>query len=382
MRKKSSIKRTIKAKIDFVQKNERGSVPILKPKTPNKKIERIKTETSIAPILKQRPITPSIKLDNLRKEIINKNTTQEHRKKEEVKHNKETPIAVVNTNYNDDNPNRKKIPESQLKHYIPVVLKDYGIYEMEENVDYDVVICVSSFERYTKARRILRQLHTQESKYRFKFCLMNDSSTDERYDNLKNEFPDIDYIKNDINGGKKEYWKTVNKLWSVGSKYNCHAFLQIDDDFILCNNFLDRLLDEFFKKKVEDNHYMAFTYHLYGYDKNTPLPEWWRNNISVAIDGGTMFDNRFLKLINHRVDIGEKIIAAHTSTFFWDTIVGHFRELGVRVYRMPKSLAWHDGNFDSKLNFQARKTKKSYTKEFIDGDNAYDFDIDLSYITF
>jgi hypothetical protein len=142
-------------------------------------------------------------------------------------------------------------------------------------------------------------------------------------------------------------------------------------------------MDEFFRKKEEDNSFMVFSYHMYGYSKNHPLADWWNNGVSIAIDGGTLFDNRFLKFFDHYVDIGEKKIAAHTSTFFWDTIVHtHIKNFGVRVYRMPKSLAWHDGNFDSKLNFDARKTKKSYTKNFIDGDNKYDMDRDLSDITF
>lgn len=127
---------------------------------------------------------------------------------------------------------------------------------------------------------------------------------------------------------------------------------------------------------------MVFSYHMYGYIKTEPLASWWYSGISIAIDGGTLFDNRFLKMFNHYVDIGDKLIAAHTSTFVWDTIVQHIRRLGVRVHRTPKSLAWHDGNFDSKLNYVARKSKKSYTKNFIDGENAYNPDIDLSHITF
>ena len=90
-----------------------------------------------------------------------------------------------------------------------------------------------------------------------------------------------------------------------------------------------------------------------------------------------MFDDKFLKLFDHYIDIGDKLIAAHTSTFFWDTIVKHIRTFGVKVHRTPKSLAWHDGNFDSKLNYVARMSKKSNTKNFIDGENKYNTDIDL-----
>ncbi|NJO61964.1 MAG: glycosyltransferase family 2 protein [Richelia sp. RM2_1_2] len=268
-------------------------------------------------------------------------------------------------------------PQKRVAVDIPVVLKDYGTYVKETEVDFDVVICVTSFERYTKIRRLLRQLFSQKSKYTFKFVLMDDASEDTRYATLQDEFPNMIYLRNKVNGGKENYWRTVNKLWSIGRQYKSHAFLQIDDDFILCNDFLDRLLDEFFIKKEEDNRIMVFSYHIYGYDRDKPQADWWYNGTSIAIDGGTLFDSKFVQLFNYYVDIGHRHIAAHTSTFFWDTIVKYIREFGVRVYRLPNSLAWHDGNFDSKLNFEARRIKKSYTKRFIDGDDKYNKDGDI-----
>lgn len=56
---------------------------------------------------------------------------------------------------------------------ISVVLKDYGQYKKEASVDFDVVICVTSYERYVKLRRIIQQLYTQETRYTFKFILLN-----------------------------------------------------------------------------------------------------------------------------------------------------------------------------------------------------------------
>lgn len=354
MKKKPNIKKIIKSKINFTQKTGITEKPILNTSQKSVNVEKSK------PVLSNN------------KKIVKKTIVQEYRNTEIKNHSKQDKaFAAGNPNFT-----AKKNGD------IPVVLKDYGVYLKEANVDFDVVICVTSFERYVKVRRILKQLHTQESKYTFKFILLNDASTDVRYDTLQKEFPNIVYLKNDENGGKVNYWKTVNKLWAVGKTYKSHAFLQIDDDFILCTSFLDRLLDEFFKKKEEDNRNMVFSYHMYGYKKNEPLADWWYNGISIAIDGGTLFDSRFLMLFDYYIDIGNKTIAAHTSTFFWDTIVQHIREFGVKVYRMPKSLAWHDGNFDSKLNYVARQSKKSYTKNFIDGENKYNTDVDLSDLNF
>jgi hypothetical protein len=340
-REKTNIKKIIKAKINFNEK-------------------RIEEKPKLT--VKGKPVT----VISARERIM-----EEYRDTPLKKHSKQdTAYYVGNPNSTTQNTPKVKKPHVD----IPVVLKDYGVYVKKESVDVDAVICVCSYERYDKLKRLLDQIYSQNSKYTFQFNLMNDGSFDHRYDNLPKVFPKLKYVKNEVNGGKVNYWNTVNRLWRTGSEQTSHVFIQIDDDFILCDNFLDRLLDEFFAKKEEDNCFMVFTYHVYGYEKNKPQADWWYNGKSIAIDGGTMFDSRFIEFFNYQVNIGTRYIAEHTSTFVWDTIVQHIRDFGVRVHRCPKSLAWHDGNFDSKLHFETRKIKKSYTKNFIDGDDKYDPD--------
>lgn len=348
-REKTNIKKIIKAKINFNQK-------------PAPEKPKLTIKGNVVPDRKIPPITTRERL------------MQEYKDTPVKKHSKqETAYHVGNPNASTNQPKVKK-PHVD----IPVVLKDYGVYVKKENVDVDAVICVCSYERFDKVKRLLDQIYTQNTKYTFQFNLMNDASTDKRYDLLPELFPKLKYIKNEGNGGKENYWKTVNKLWRTGSEQSSHVFIQIDDDFILCDNFLDRLLDEFFMKKEEDNRFMVFSYHVYGYDRYKPQADWWYNGTSIAIDGGTMFDARFMQMFNYYVNVGDRYIAAHTSTFVWDTIVQYIRDFGVRVHRCPNSLAWHDGNYDSKLNYIARQSKKSYTKNFIDGDDKYDPTIDFN----
>lgn len=373
---KANIKRVIKTKLAHVINNKPLAKPVLKDSstktTEKKRISQVEKKPTAKPIVKN-VVKPKPVIVN---ELELSRMSQEYKETQSMGRSKREKTFYAG------NPNYSKPEILKPKPDEPVILRDYGNYVLEKNVDYDVIICVCTYNRYDKVRRILKQLFTQNTKYKFKILLMDDCSPDLRYSQLQKEFSEIDYMRNEFNGGKIEYWKTVNKLWAKGSLYKCHAFLQIDDDFILCEEFLNRLLDKFFEIKAIDNGYMVFSYHIYGYKRDEPQPDWWYNGSSIAIDGGTLFDNRFLKFFRHYVNIGNKVIAAHTSTFFWDTIVGHIRKFGVKVYRMPKSLAWHDGNFDSKLNFEARKTKKSYTKNFIDGDDKYDKDRDLSDVNF
>ena len=101
-------------------------------------------------------------------------------------------------------------------------IKDYGDYVKPESVDYDALIYISSYDRYEKLEQILNQLFSQETKYTFKVIVMNDGSTDKRYQYLKNKFPEIIYLRNKVNGGKESYWKRVNSIFREVKKYETH----------------------------------------------------------------------------------------------------------------------------------------------------------------
>ena len=253
------------------------------------------------------------------------------------------------------------------KEVLPPYYLDYGKYEKRKKVDYDLVICISSFDRYEKVRRLIGQFFNQKTKYNFKLIFLNDGSMETKYQYLKWEFPNIVYLENVFNGGKENYWKTLNKLWSEAAKLKSHAFLQIDDDFILCDNFLDILMDKFFSIKKIDNGYMALYFHIYTFYKDIDVDEgiWERNKQSI--DGGVLYDTRFMDMIEYSIDPAPPAVKHHTShSYVWTNMNKNIRKNGIKVFRMKKSLVWHDGNKDSKLNPSVRKLKGIYTKRFID----------------
>jgi len=240
----------------------------------------------------------------------------------------------------------------------PIVyeIKDYGEYQKPENVDYDVLIYISSYNRYEKLRNILNQLYTQETKYSFKIIVMNDGSTDENYYNLNKEFPEIIYLQNEVNGGRALYWQTINTIFEELKNYSSYTVIQIDDDFILCNDFINILIDKFFELKAENNSYMGIKYHLASFNEVGDISKNvfdWKKTLQT-LDGGSLFDPEFLKLFDYKLP----------NYHVWGQLYKYIREFGVMVYTFRESLAYHDGNFDSKMYPVGRINRKIYTKRF------------------
>lgn len=249
--------------------------------------------------------------------------------------------------------------------YIPFY-KEYPPYKKLKEVDFDVAICISSYNRYEKVKKIIDQLYKQKSKYSFKIFLMNDGSTQGNYEKIKIDFSDIIYIENKKNGGKFGYWKTVSDLWSKVKEYKTHALCQMDDDFVLCNNFLNLLMDKFFEKKEENNGYMGFRYHNCVFNNI----EYLYNNKLQGVDGGTLYDIRFIKMIDFSIK-KTYVQNSNDSSRVWVNVTEEIREKGIKVYNFKKSLVFHDGNEDSKLNPKTRRIKKINTVNFIKNKNDF-----------
>lgn len=228
-------------------------------------------------------------------------------------------------------------------------------------VDFDAVIIISSYNRYEKVNRLLNQLFTQETSFKIKIIVLNDGSTNDNYNKLVDIYPEIDYIYNEVNNGKEKYWKTITKLFTEASKYMTHVVIQIDDDFILCDKFIDILLKEFFKNKKINNRYVSFYYH-------SPNIKDYRWGIRNWFDGGVAFDSQFLNLIGNKVNSisnNRWNLNKNLSSGVWRQLSSIVDSNGLLTYRFNKSLVKHDGNFDSKMNTEQRKNKPIFTKNYI-----------------
>lgn len=235
-------------------------------------------------------------------------------------------------------------------------------YVKRETVDYDVIVCISSYNRYDKLIKLLDQLYGQgeHSKYTFKIVFLDDGSTDPNYEKIKTAYPEMDYEKNNKNNGRDLYWYTVTQLWQAAKKYTSHCILMIDDDFILANNFMNLICDLFFHLKNENNSIVGIAPHLHSYHAKTLYMAWWYNTYSC--DGICLFDRYFIESFNFRLqpvsrDMLESVPHAHG----WSQISTKINNENKIAYKTKVSIAFHDGNDESKLGKNNPRKSKANT---------------------
>jgi hypothetical protein len=240
-------------------------------------------------------------------------------------------------------------------------------YSKKVFVDYDVVICIPSYERYKKVRRLIKQFYEQPTQFTFKIIILNDGSNSSRYDELITEFPEIIYIKNDKSNGKALHWYCYNQMWEYLKDIKCHAVLQMDDDFILCEKFLNTIVNIFFYEKENNNNVMAIAPHLWSFKKNCEFERWWLRKDFV--DGIALIDDAVIKVMQYKmkpVDV-EAVSKPGVPVRAWSQISEAIVNMGGIIYRTPDSLVYHDGNDDSKLHGDVRNDNKGgvYTQKYI-----------------
>lgn len=240
-------------------------------------------------------------------------------------------------------------------------------YQKKVFVDYDIVICIPSFNRYNKIIRLIKQFYEQKTKYTFKIILLNDGSTDIKYNKITKVFHEISYIKNDVPNGKALHWYCYNQMWNLLRNIECHAILEMDDDFIICDNFLDTICDLFFQKKMEDGNIMAIAPHLWSFKNEDTFENWWKRN--DFIDGIALIDVVVIKYMDYMMKPVDINIVSQPGkpVQTWIQITNAIKMIDGYIYRTENSLVYHDGNDDSKLHGDVRKNNLNgvYTQRYI-----------------
>jgi len=241
------------------------------------------------------------------------------------------------------------------------------LYQKKVFVDYDVVICIPSYNRYEKIKRLLTQFYEQPTKYTFKIILLNDGSIETKYDILIKNFPEIIYLKNDKPNGKILHWYCYSQMWEHIKNIQCHAVLEMDDDFILSDNFLDTILDLFFEAKEHNGSIMAISPHLWSFKEKKEKENWWSR--TDFVDGIALIDDIVIKNMNYEMQPVNVIAVskAGAPVRAWTQISAAIKNMKCIIYRTPNSLVYHDGNDDSKLHGDIRKEGKAgvYTQKYI-----------------
>lgn len=244
---------------------------------------------------------------------------------------------------------------------------DNIVYQKKVFVDYDVVICIPSYNRYVKVKRLISQFYEQPTKYTFKIILLNDGSTDKEYDNLIKEYPEIIYLKNKKPNGKILHWYCYSQMWKKIKNISCHTVLQMDDDFILCDNFLNVIVDLFFEGKTQNGSIMAIAPHSWSFKEISNFESWW--NLKDFVDGIALIDEAVIKHMKYKMNPvdANAVSKVGAPVRAWTQIGQAIKEMRRIIYRTPESLVYHDGNDDSKLHGDVRSNGKAgvYTQKYI-----------------
>jgi hypothetical protein len=302
------------------------------------------------------------------------------RKIQNINSGKTKPIkpAVINNPEKLSKREKKNLKKTGAEN---ITQKDYGMlfnsdelknmesnkYIKRKNVDYDIIIISGSYNRYEMIENQLKQFFSQDSYYTFKYILINDGSDDERYDGLKEKYPEITYLKNKLPNGKFLYWSTITQLLNEAGKYNAHSILQIDDDFFLCKNYLNKIMDLFFLKKRENNKYFCISYHLYAKDHisqyrwNCPNGSW--------VDGGGLYDFTFFEKTGFKINeipMSRWRKLKSKSTGVWEQVSRSIFNNNGTVYKTPVSYVNHEGLIWGSLERKDKNNNALNTYKFID----------------
>jgi hypothetical protein len=323
-----------------------------------------------AKIGQSKPITPSKPIltdrgkEILRKQEVIKNMDFEYRSNAiQQLPKQDRAFTMSNPEFGNRDDRERHILEYKQK---IESFKTMG-YKRNDDVDYEILICISSYNRFDKVEKLLKQFYGQNSFYSFKIILLDDASSDTRYEQLQKTYPQLEYLRNKKNNGRDLYWYTVTQLWKAAKHYSSNMLLMIDDDFVLGNNFLTLLGELFFDLKAENNSIVGIAPHLHSYHTNILFMGWWYNTYSC--DGVCLFDRNFIEEFDYQLQpVSKNELDSASHAHGWSQIQKKIYNENKIAYKTKISIAFHDGNDESKLgagNKQKTKANTHYFKNFV-----------------
>jgi hypothetical protein len=211
----------------------------------------------------------------------------------------------------------------------------------------DYVYLITTYNRYDSLKNLLTNIlklnHTK------KIIVVDDCSTDDRYQNIINFHEDVLYYKTEQNNGKVNYWKTVNLLYQKAKEVNFKYGITLPDDVELIENF-ELILEKYKGEKI----IRLFTQISAG--KNNWGYEHW-------VDCAFISDYSFFNKLNFTID--EIIIKDDykISSGVGKQITVRLNNLNYKVLDIG-SIVNHLGNNDSQMHPKLRLEEPLTGKEF------------------
>lgn len=227
----------------------------------------------------------------------------------------------------------------------------------------DIIICITSYNRFDMVKRLIDQFLTQKTEVQFKIILADDGSTDLRYSEFETYSDKLIYVRKEKNTGKSGYYQTMNLLWNEAKKYDTTFLLQTDDDFILSFNFLDTLIESYHNTKEVYTRLTILCPHIYSFNKNMSEDKYYR--IQHSVDGIALVDMGVIRNMNYQVPKPIKDVNhVGMSVGFWQVLDDAGKHNGGQVVRLYKSLVYHDNTNGSVMHGSFRNSKVIFTENF------------------
>lgn len=116
----------------------------------------------------------------------------------------------------------------------------------------DIAILITCYNRKHKTLACLQSLYNTNLKeiYRLDVFLVDDGSTDQTSESVKNDYPEVNVIK----GNGKLFWNQGMRLaWETAAKKKDYQFyLWLNDDTILFKHALDELISCYYATLIKD----------------------------------------------------------------------------------------------------------------------------------
>jgi glycosyltransferase involved in cell wall biosynthesis len=222
---------------------------------------------------------------------------------------------------------------------------------MEEKYKYAFLI--TSYNRYDMLTNMLNEIDNQIGLENIITVVVDDCSTDERYNNLKRLYRDIIVVKTDKNNGVNYNYKTFNTGLDIIKEFKFEQLIYSDDDMELSPRLFEEL-----DKNTGEHFVRLFVESPYG-KMNWGYIEW--------VDGAYCVPYSFLTKINFKIDDipQSRFLHKDISTGVMQQITIKLNKYNYKAKHLGFSLCEHLGNVEGKLQPEHRLNNPIVAYNFI-----------------
>jgi hypothetical protein len=202
--------------------------------------------------------------------------------------------------------------------------------------------------------KLLKQIEEQCEGKTYKIVVVDDHSTDHRYNNLSFDFNNVKHIRNSKNQGIKNFNITISKLLKESEQINYDVSVFLADDLQLSENFIKYLDASFHEHNLKALNLFLFKKEIY---TNWGCVDW--------VDGAFAIKKEYFDLVNYTLPNPNKNNTLESSGL-WRIFTARLEVLEIDVYMPKHSLVKHLGHTLSVMHPEQRKTNPIDVFSFID----------------